>query len=86
MPPEGGGLCWPPAKEVLNVGGRRKVLVRGGLRKKHAQAQGGTESRRPQGKIPNFRGEGPPTSPFSITSRVPFPVPAPRPSTSTLHT
>lgn len=39
------------------------------------------------GKDSQFPGRvGTPISPFSTTSRVPFPVPTPRPSTSTLHT
>lgn len=74
----------------------RKRLVKGTLGKKCAQAQGGTEGREPQGRTLNFQ-EGwgfqprrhsfqAGASPVSTTSRVPFPVPTPRPSTSTLHT
>lgn len=45
-----------------------------------------------QGTVPNFqehcilRVGSPTASPFSTSSRVPFPVPTPRPNTSTLHT
>lgn len=72
----------------------RKGLVRGTLGEKRAgsgrdrgQGVSGNGSQLP-GRVglPAKEAQRPGTSPFSTTSRVPFPVPTPRPSTSTLHT
>ena len=81
MPPEGGGLCWPPAKEVLNVGGRRKGLVRGGPQEEACTGSGRDREQEASGKDSQLPGRGASHLTFFYHQQSPIPCS----STKTQH-